>query len=462
MATLETNKAQQRPKASLDRVLAEFTPQLLDALLLGVGYWLVTLFIWPEAQPAHYLYGLPIYLLSFYLSAYLTQLYGSWRGVQKIGLVLRLAFTCLLASILFTYLTHLLGYWALPPPAWMLGLALLSALLQSSVRLLLYRFVRELRQKGINLKSVLLIGNPGSCQHIKQSFNTAASGFRFVDELHTQANQEPPLQALQAAVKNQPLDEVWIALPLAEGQQVRSLHESLQATTVNVRYLPDLQDFRLLNHQITELGPLWSVDLSRTPLEGGARIIKSLEDYLLGCLFFLLSLPLMLVIALAIKLTSPGPVIFKQYRQGLDGRPFKIYKFRTMHTQPQAGFSQAQPNDPRVTPLGRLLRQTSMDELPQFFNVLQGRMSIVGPRPHVAEQNTYYNQVIDRYMQRHRVKPGITGWAQVNGLRGITQTDQVMRQRVEYDLYYINNWSLLFDIKIILLTLKQGLWNEKP
>jgi putative colanic acid biosynthesis UDP-glucose lipid carrier transferase len=155
-------------------------------------------------------------------------------------------------------------------------------------------------------------------------------------------------------------------------------------------------------------------------------------------------------------------VIFKQYRAGLDGKPFKIYKFRSMTYNPDGGFKQAQYVDPRVTRLGHWLRKTSLDELPQFLNVLQGRMSIVGPRPHVPEQNSYYADVIDGYMQRHRVKPGITGWAQINGLRGLTDKDDDMRKRVEYDFYYINKWSFLFDLKIMVLTVVHGFINKQP
>src|SRR5690606_21619509 len=158
-----------------------------------------------------------------------------------------------------------------------------------------------------------------------------------------------------------------------------------------------------------------------------------------------------LLIAALIKATSPGPVFFTQWRHGWDGKPFKVYKFRTMraHYEPEGSVTQARRDDPRATPIGRLLRSTSLDELPQLFNVLRGDMSIVGPRPHAVAHNEFYKDRIDSYMERHRVKPGITGWAQVNGLRGRTETVETMRRRVELDLYYIEHWSLWFDIKIL-------------
>ncbi|HIE54086.1 MAG TPA: exopolysaccharide biosynthesis polyprenyl glycosylphosphotransferase, partial [Chromatiaceae bacterium] len=163
-------------------------------------------------------------------------------------------------------------------------------------------------------------------------------------------------------------------------------------------------------------------------------------------------------IAMGVKLSSPGPVLFKQKRHGWDGKPIRIYKFRTMkvHEEKEGQVTQAKRGDPRITPFGAFLRRTSLDELPQFFNVLQGRMSIVGPRPHAIEHNELYKDQVDAYMQRHRVKPGITGWAQVNGWRGETNTLEKMEKRVEYDLYYIENWSLWFDLKIIFLTLFRG------
>jgi putative colanic acid biosynthesis UDP-glucose lipid carrier transferase len=197
---------------------------------------------------------------------------------------------------------------------------------------------------------------------------------------------------------------------------------------------------------------------SLAPISGANLVAKELLDRVLAVGILVLILPVMLLIALAIKLESPGPVIFRQLRHGRDGRPFTVYKFRTMRREAAnvSAAQQATRDDPRITALGRLLRRTSLDELPQFLNVLQGNMSIVGPRPHPVELNELYRDRIEGYMWRQEVKPGITGWAQINGFRGETDTLDKMRKRIEFDLYYIDHWSLWFDIKIILITVVRG------
>ena len=258
------------------------------------------------------------------------------------------------------------------------------------------------------------------------------------------------------------IDEVWLALPFRAEQRMREIFLRLRHSTVRVRLVPDIFGFHLLNHSMTEIAGVPVLDLRASPMEGFNRILKATEDRVLAALILVLISPLMLLIALGVKLSSPGPVLFKQKRHGWDGRPIKVYKFRTMkvHREETGKVTQAKRSDPRITPFGAFLRRTSLDELPQFFNVLQGRMSIVGPRPHAIEHNEFYKDQVDAYMQRHRVKPGITGWAQVNGWRGETDTLEKMQKRVEYDLYYIENWSLWFDLKIIFLTLFKGFVNK--
>ena len=193
-------------------------------------------------------------------------------------------------------------------------------------------------------------------------------------------------------------------------------------------------------------------------MTGSNTLFKALEDYLLAALILVIVSPVMVAIAAAIKLTSPGPVFFKQRRHGWNGQPIWVYKFRSMAIHHESDFqvSQATRHDARVTPLGSFLRRTSLDELPQFINVLQGRMSVVGPRPHAVEHNEYYKELVPGYMLRHKVKPGVTGWAQVNGFRGETDTLEKMQKRVEYDLHYIENWSLWLDLKIVVQTLFKG------
>jgi len=195
------------------------------------------------------------------------------------------------------------------------------------------------------------------------------------------------------------------------------------------------------------------VAVCETPFTGINGIIKRATDLLLATLILILISPLLLIIAIGVKVTSPGPVIFKQRRYGLDGEEILVYKFRSMSVCEDGGqIQQAKKNDQRITPLGAFLRKSSLDELPQFINVLQGRMSIVGPRPHAVAHNEMYRKLINGYMVRHKVKPGITGWAQINGLRGETETLDKMKARIDFDLDYLRNWSPMLDLKIIVNT----------
>ena len=233
--------------------------------------------------------------------------------------------------------------------------------------------------------------------------------------------------------------------------------DALRFSYANIRLVPDWFSLKLLNHGVSEAVGIPMLDLSYSPVAGSVRLTKAIEDLVLGAIIFMLISPLLVFIAIAVKATSPGPVLFKQKRHGWNGEVINVYKFRSMFVHENKGaVAQATRSDARVTPLGSFLRRSSLDELPQFFNVLQGRMSIVGPRPHAVEHNDYYKELVPRYMLRHKVKPGITGWAQINGFRGETDTLEKMEKRVEYDLYYIEHMSVWLDLKIIALTLFKG------
>ncbi|MES2217659.1 MAG: undecaprenyl-phosphate glucose phosphotransferase [Pseudomonadota bacterium] len=258
------------------------------------------------------------------------------------------------------------------------------------------------------------------------------------------------------------IDEIWLAMPLSAESRVKKLLHELRHQIVTIRMVLDVFGFGLLKSSVTDLAGFPALNLSDSPMVGLNRLIKAVEDRVLAAIILILISPLFLLIALGVKLSSKGPIYFKQLRHGWDGRIIKVYKFRTMvlHDEAAGQVTQARANDRRITPFGKFLRKTSLDELPQFINVLQGRMSIVGPRPHAVSHNEFYKDSIKAYMQRHKVKPGITGWAQVNGWRGETETLDKMEKRVEYDLYYIEHWSLSFDLKIILLTFFQGFINK--
>jgi putative colanic acid biosysnthesis UDP-glucose lipid carrier transferase len=211
----------------------------------------------------------------------------------------------------------------------------------------------------------------------------------------------------------------------------------------------------IIQGRLSDMNGVPVVGICNTPFTGTNSLVKRISDIVLASLILLLISPLLLLIGLGVKLSSPGPAIFKQRRNGLDGGEIIVWKFRSMTTQDNgAQVQQAQRNDPRVTPFGAFLRRTSLDELPQFINVLQGTMSIVGPRPHAVAHNEKYRELIKAYMVRHKVKPGITGWAQIHGLRGETETVDKMAARVEYDLEYLRNWSLGLDLQIVARTVK--------
>ncbi len=249
--------------------------------------------------------------------------------------------------------------------------------------------------------------------------------------------------------------EVYITLPLGSQPRIVELLSQVQGTTASVFFVPDVFGISIIQGRLHDMNGVPVVGLQETPFTGTNRLIKRLSDLVLACAILVLISPLLVLVAIGVKLSSPGPVIFAQRRNGLDGEEIVIYKFRSMRTaEDGAVVPQATKVDPRITRFGAFLRRSSLDELPQFINVLQGRMSIVGPRPHAVAHNQQYRQLIKAYMVRHKVKPGITGWAQIHGLRGETETVDKMQTRVEYDLEYLRNWSLGLDLQIIARTIK--------
>jgi putative colanic acid biosynthesis UDP-glucose lipid carrier transferase len=270
------------------------------------------------------------------------------------------------------------------------------------------------------------------------------------------------LAELPNYVRRHGIDSVFIAVPLRHAQRTEGLVTDLRDTTASLYYVPDVFLFDLIQARTDELNGIPIVTLCETPFRGWRGVTKRASDIVLASLLLILAAPAMLAIAVAIKLTSPGRVIFKQRRYGLDGEEITVYKFRTMTVaEDGAKIVQATRNDPRVTPLGRILRRYSLDELPQLVNVLQGRMSVVGPRPHAVAHNEQYRRIIRGYMVRHKVTPGITGLAQVNGCRGETSLIEEMEKRVNYDLEYLRRWSLGLDIRILFRTLGTLLRDKK-
>ncbi len=263
-------------------------------------------------------------------------------------------------------------------------------------------------------------------------------------------------------IKTHRVNHIYISLPMASQPRILKILEDLKDTTVSIYFVPDLFVTDLIQSKPTVLCGIPVISVCDTPFQGLNGLLKRSSDIVLSLLILLCLTPVLLGIAIAVKLGSPGPAIFKQRRYGQDGEEILVYKFRSMTVAEDGpNIQQAQRGDKRITRLGAILRKTSLDELPQFVNVLQGRMSIVGPRPHAVAHNELYRKLIKGYMVRHKVKPGITGWAQVNGYRGETDTLEKMQGRIDYDLDYLRNWSLKLDLHIILKTVRLVLKDQK-
>jgi putative colanic acid biosynthesis UDP-glucose lipid carrier transferase len=351
--------------------------------------------------------------------------------------------------------------WVVATPA---ALILLKVCLHELTRRLLYHpsVARRVAFAGCNDVSLTLARRIG----------TSALGMRvegFFDDrsaqrlgLSTPARLLGTLPDLVSYVKRNQIDVVFVALPVSHIRRVVQLLDELRDTTASVYYVPDIYAIDLIQARSGELLGVPVVALCETPFYGYRGVVKRIIDVALALTVLVVALPLMLVLAALVRLSSPGPVIFKQRRYGLDGREIMVYKFRTMTViEDGPNIVQASKGDARVTAVGRFMRRYSLDELPQLVNVLQGQMSLVGPRPHAVAHNEEYRKLIKGYMIRHKVPPGITGLAQVNGCRGETARVEDMQARIDYDLEYLRHWSPLLDFKILLLTAVRLLRDEK-
>ncbi|MFC6632506.1 undecaprenyl-phosphate glucose phosphotransferase [Microbulbifer taiwanensis] len=409
----------------------------------------------------------------FVFCAESVELYRSWRidsYAHMLGLTL-FAWVSVCATLLLIAYFSKTGqiYSRLIVGNWFLSTLVLLALWRYGFRQALF----YVRSRDHNTRSAAIIGITPSGLQLAEDFaaephlGIRIHGFYRVPESASCQQQLPnsaPYQMLGevaealAAAKAGSLEQVYITLPMREELQIESVLGAFADTTATVHILPDLFFHNLLHSRWYQVGSSSVLSVYDTPIEGINSWMKRLEDLLLGTLLLVLTAPLLSLIAISIKLTTPGPAIFKQLRYGLDGRPIEVWKFRTMTTLENGEtIVQACRNDPRITRLGRLLRRTSLDELPQLVNVLRGQMSIVGPRPHAIAHNEEYRKLVSGYMLRHKVKPGITGWAQVNGWRGETDTLEKMCRRVEFDLHYIRHWSIWLDLRILFITIFKGL-----
>lgn len=410
-------------------------------------------------------------MVMFYLLGDFGQLYTSWRGerireeLRKVGGIWAVSFAGVaVADYLSPEITVLNG------SAQLLWFSLVLGGL-CGYRILLRFGLHALRRRGLNTRSVAIAGAGTLGQRLATRIASAPwMGLELVDffddkrhdpvslgkgmvKLPISGNLEDLVERARAG----DLDRIYIALPMRSEKRIRWLVQQLSDTTTSVYIVPDVFVFDLLHARTQNIDGIPTISIFDSPMVGASAVVKRLEDIILSSLILSLIAVPMLLIAAAVKFTSPGPAFFRQKRYGIDGRPIEVWKFRSMRVMENgANVTQATRQDSRITPVGAFLRRTSLDELPQFINVFMGDMSIVGPRPHAIAHNEEYRGKIGSYMLRHKVKPGITGWAQVNGWRGETDTLEKMQKRVEFDLAYINNWSLWWDLKIVFLTLFKG------
>jgi putative colanic acid biosynthesis UDP-glucose lipid carrier transferase len=350
--------------------------------------------------------------------------------------------------------------------------ALVTPVFLIATTLGIHRLARRVIAQPENARTVVFVGctdaSVSLAQRLARYPELCMSVRGFFDDRDAQRLGQVDLELLgrfedlPAYVKEHRIDAVFIALPLRHMRRMQNLLSELSDTTVSLYFLPDVFVFDLIQARSGEILGVPVVSLCETPFHGFRPIAKRVLDVVLATIALVMLSPLFLTVAVLVKATSPGPVIYRQRRYGLDGREITIYKFRSMYvTESDNEFHQATRNDSRVTPIGRFLRRTSIDELPQLVNVLQGRMSLVGPRPHAVAHNEETRRLIRGYMLRHKVPPGITGLAQIKGHRGETARLADMHARVHYDLEYVRTWSLWLDIKILLKTVPQLIRSEK-
>ncbi|AIY65437.1 undecaprenyl-phosphate glucose phosphotransferase [Pseudoalteromonas piratica] len=415
-----------------------------------------------------YLIVLGVVLVTYLYTAELLNLYRSWRAGKFREMVF---YTW--ASLIVAFSTLFLVAFLFKFSEQLSRVTLVLWFAFSFIGLFLSRFLvraykKNRRRLGLSTKKVAIIGATESGANLfKQITEHDELGYEFVgfyedrkperlfEDLHYHV--EGSIDSAVSKAKQGDIDVLFIALPFKAEKRIADILVKLGNSTVDVHFIPDFLLSNLIHARIEHIGDVDTLSVFESPYLGAREFIKRTEDILVGSFILLVISPILLFVALGVKFTSKGPVLFKQDRYGLGGEKIRVWKFRSMTVMENSDVvTQAKKGDARITKFGGFLRRTSLDELPQFFNVITGQMSIVGPRPHAVSHNEEYRQKVEFYMLRHKVKPGITGWAQINGWRGETDTLEKMERRVEHDLFYIKHWSLWFDIKIIFLTFFKG------
>ncbi|MGB0937973.1 MAG: undecaprenyl-phosphate glucose phosphotransferase [Colwellia sp.] len=441
--------------------------KLMDVLILLSSLVLATSF-YGVSLTREYLTVLLIVVVSFAYIAEGVSLYRPWRaGTFKTRILL--TFTTLICSFLtFSIFTFFFKFSEQLSRVSILLWFCFALFLLCFWRLGLQLYKQNRRKLGFNHKQVAIIGATEAGFKVSGEIllheELGYDNLGFYDDRAPERQLIGKNETIQGSVeeaiklaKEGKLDVLFIALPFAAEKRIADILLSLGDTTVDVHIVQDHLLSNLMHARVDHVGEMNTLSVFESPYHGIQSLIKRTEDIVVGSIILCLIAPVLIVVAMCVKFTSKGPVLFKQDRYGLSGQKIKVWKFRSMSVMENSDVvTQATKGDARITPVGSFLRRTSLDELPQFFNVLLGDMSIVGPRPHAVSHNEEYRSKVDYYMLRHKVKPGITGWAQINGWRGETDTLEKMEKRVEFDLQYIKHWSVWFDIKIIFLTIFKG------
>jgi len=447
-----------------DIPLISFFQRILDpVIIMGVLYLLSIISGTPFTG-----YSLVLMILAFFISSSVFQYvdpYRTWRSGRMLAYARDIVVGWVITALILIFLGAATGLAFHYDRDVVLAWFVLTPFILLACHLAARRMIVE-PGRDHEVRSVVIIGANDASLKFAAMVERNANLFMSVrgyfddrtDDRRPPNMREPMLGKMSdiaAYVRDNNIKMIFISQPISAQPRIRKMLDELQDTTASVYFLPDIYIFDLMQARFDNLAGMPVIAIRESPFTGFNSLVKRGSDVILGLLIQILLLPLMLVIAIAVKTTSKGPVIFRQRRYGLYGEEIIVYKFRSMTVSEDGAIvTQAKKNDQRVTRVGGFLRRSSLDELPQFINVLQGRMSIVGPRPHAVAHNEQYRKLIKGYMLRHKVKPGITGWAQVNGLRGETETLDKMEARIRYDLDYLRNWSLWLDLWIIIRTVK--------
>lgn len=453
--------------APLSETIVAGLAAMADALMITIsGLVVFSLYVgWSGADTSFYLVAIGAYALVTVQSFFVARLYTFQAITLPVESAPRIVTVCTVIFLLVVTLLFALKISASFSRIWAFSWFIIATTSVCISRGLFHALLVHWARKGILARNVVLVGGGEQARRLLTQIEQSKNPW-----IKIQGIFDDRLGRIGPVVENIPIlgnvddlmgfarknrvDDIIIALPWSAEQRIHSIIDRLASLPVQVRLASDLAGLKFHKHEFSTFGDVPMLDVVHKPMTGWKWLLKLAEDLILSILILLLVSPFILMIAIAIKIDSRGPIFFRQQRYGLNNQVFNVYKFRTMYHDrpPDADVKQATKDDPRVTRVGKFLRSSSLDELPQLFNVVTGSMSLVGPRPHAVEHNVQYSRIITGYYARHRVKPGMTGLAQIHGFRGETEDSEKMRKRIEYDVQYIENWSLALDLEIILKT----------